>query len=146
MRIGIPRAAGRLLFAWTALTLAAPALAQSSADEDLTPGPAPTRLSTLVVYGNDPCPRSSEDEIVVCAREPESERFRVPRRFREAQPEAAAESWTNRVSTLESVSRAGTPNSCSPVGSGGATGCYEQFMRQAREDREQQRRDATGVP
>lgn len=125
------------------------AIAQPSGVPETDPGPEtpPTRMSTLVVYGDDPCPRSSADEIVVCAREPESERYRLPRRFRESPPDdAATESWTNRAATLESVSRVGTPNSCSPVGSGGATGCYQMFLRMAREENEQRRREAAGVP
>ena len=49
---------------------AAPALAQQ------------TRVSEIIVYGTDPCPRSTDDEIVVCARKPESERFRIPEALR----------------------------------------------------------------
>ena len=52
---------------------------------DVEPAPA---VATLIVFGNDPCPRSSTDEIVVCARLPE-------------------------------------------------TGCYQQFLHQAYQDRQQ---------
>lgn len=114
---------------------------QAAADET-----SQDKIASLVVYGNDPCPRSSGDEIVVCGREPESERYRVPKRFRGKKAEPAQESWSNTVRQLEWVSRVGTPNSCSPVGSGGATGCYRQFMDQARAERQQARQDAAGVP
>ncbi len=106
----------------------------------------PEKMSTLIVFGDDPCPKSGGDEIVVCARQPESERYRLPKRFRGKRPLAAQESWTNTVSALEYVGRAGTPNSCSPVGSGGQTGCYDQFLRQAREERRQAADDAGRVP
>jgi hypothetical protein len=113
---------------------------------DAAEGP-PQRMASLIVFGNDPCPRSSGDEIIVCARLPESERYRLPKRFRGKRENApAVESWSNRVATLESVSRAGTPNSCSPVGSGGQTGCYSQFLRQAREEQRQAKENAAGVP
>lgn len=106
------------------------------------PPTEPTKMTTLVVYGDDPCPRSSDEEIVVCAREPEGERYRIPKRLRHAKPKAADRSWGDRAQVLEMVSTRGTPNSCSPIGSNGQTGCMAQFLRQAREEREQ---DAAGT-
>ena len=41
------------------------------------------RVNEIIVYGTDPCPRSTDDEVVVCARKPESERFRIPERLRQ---------------------------------------------------------------
>ena len=63
--------------------------------------PPPPRVSTLVVYGNDPCPRSKDDEIVVCARQPESERYRIPRELRKKKPEPIMKSkaFLNTCST-----------------------------------------------
>jgi hypothetical protein len=89
----------------------------------------------LIVFGNDPCPTSG-DEIVVCARRPESERFRIPQGLRdEAQePSPESESWGSRAESLEYVGNGGI-QSCSTVGPGGQTGCWEQLMRQAREER-----------
>ncbi|RYY39465.1 MAG: hypothetical protein EOP59_12505, partial [Sphingomonadales bacterium] len=56
----------------------------------------PERITTLVVYGADPCPKGSDpNEITVCARQPEGERYRVPKRFRDRKPLAAQESWAN---------------------------------------------------
>jgi hypothetical protein len=101
----------------------------------------PERMVSLMVFGNDPCPRSTNDEIVVCARLPENERYRIPQRLRGKKAEPAHESWANRARELEYVSRIGTPNSCSPVGSGGQTGCYQQFLRIAREERRQAKAD-----
>ena len=40
------------------LAPATPALAQNG------------KVSEIIVYGTDPCPRSTDDEIVVCARKP----------------------------------------------------------------------------
>lgn len=100
------------------------------------PEPAESeKITTLIVYGDDPCPRSSDEEIVVCAREPESERYRIPKRLRRTTPDAADRSWGDRVQVLEMVGRQGTPNSCSPIGTNGQTGCLSQFLRQAREER-----------
>ena len=103
----------------------------------------------MVVFGNDGCPKSSDDEIVVCQRVPESERYRLPKRFRgrkAAEQSGAGNSWTNKVSTLETVSRAGTPNSCSPVGSGGYTGCTRQLLHQWYQQRAEDKTEAADIP
>ena len=66
--------------------VAAPAHAESSAP--------PARTSTLIVYGSDPCPAGDDGEIVVCAREPESERYRIPKKLRDkAVEQTGARSW-----------------------------------------------------
>jgi hypothetical protein len=134
---------GRLI-----LTLAAVAIAAGSAiAAQLEAGDPPEKISALEVYGNDPCPRSSGDEIVVCARLPESERYRVPKRFRkERKRDAASVSWGSRVQALEYVSRTGRPNSCSPVGTFGQSGCTQQFLTQWRTERDQAQEDAGDVP
>jgi hypothetical protein len=87
----------------------------------------------LIVYGNDPCPTSNGEEIVVCARRPENDRYRIPEELRESATKGAP-SWSERTKSLEYVGASGT-NSCTPVGSGGWTGCWSQLMRQAREER-----------
>ena len=136
-----------LIAAGVVSLLAAPAFAQPATPPAAGDDAPPQRMSQLVVFGNDPCPRSRDDEIVVCARLPENERYRVPKRFRgkhEHQP--APDTWTNRVSELETVSRAGTPNSCSVVGSGGQTGCYQKFLHEAYQDRQQAKAEAAEVP
>jgi hypothetical protein len=93
------------------------------------------RVSTLVVYGEDPCPRSSTDEIVVCARQPESERYRIPKVLRERKKNAAQdESWAGTARVLEYVSRQGLPDSCSPIGSYGQTGCFRRFLEENRRE------------
>jgi hypothetical protein len=95
--------------------------------------PGTERIATLVVFGDDPCPRSTEDEIVVCARQPESERYRIPKRFREKQYNAARDgSWAGTAKVLEYVSRQGLPGSCSPIGSNGQTGCFRKFLEENR--------------
>jgi len=99
--------------------LSAPAAAQSA------------RVSEIIVYGNDPCPRSTDDEVVVCARKPETERYRIPERFRTGGPRQTREAWANKARALETVGATGI-NSCSPVGPAGFTGCLTQVIRQAR--------------
>ena len=92
--------------------------------------PEPGRYAALTVYGNDPCPPGTEGEIVVCGREPESERYRIPKNLRETKYQPPAQSWASRVHTLDDASRAGRANSCSVVGTGGQTGCYAHALEQ----------------
>ncbi len=89
----------------------------------------------VVIYGRDRCPRGSGGEIVICARRPESERYRIPRALRDRTPGRGGTSWAARARSLEYVGRTGI-QSCSTVGPGGHTGCWEQMMRTAREERE----------
>ena len=120
-----------------ALSLAALAAASAAA---LLPAPAFARdenIRRLVVYGRDPCPRAkSGDEIVICARRPETERYRIPRELRDS---AAAQSpdstsWAARAEALEYVGRTGI-QSCSTVGPGGVSGCWNEMVRAWRRDR-----------
>ena len=106
---------------------------------------APARQSTLVVFGNDPCPTSGADnEVVVCARRPEEERYRIPRRIRERQP--LETSWASRVEGLDEESRPMRPNSCSAVGSNGFTGCTSQMIRQWYAERRARRAEEASTP
>src|SRR3546814_18532133 len=91
-------------------------------------------INQLIVYGDDPCPESNADQITVCARKGENERFRIPEALREDPNAPGNESWTNRAVAMEYVGRSGT-DSCSPVGGGGFTGCFSKLMREARADR-----------
>jgi hypothetical protein len=91
-------------------------------------------VNEIIVFGNDPCPRSTDDEIVVCARKPETERYRIPERLRSGGPRQTREAWANKARQFETVGSTGT-FSCSPVGPGGHTGCLTQIINQARRER-----------
>ena len=105
----------------------------------------PARQSTLVVYGNDPCPTSGRDnEVVVCARRPEEERYRIPRRIRDRQQTAT--SWASRAEGLDEENRQMRPNGCSVVGSNGFTGCTAAMIRQWYAERRQRRAEEANIP
>ncbi len=125
------------------LTLSLSAAAVTVAGFALAPAQAqaPNRIAEIIVYGNDPCPRSTDDEVVVCARRPESERYRIPEQYRSGGPPQSGQSWASKAKVLETVGDTGT-YSCSPVGPGGYTGCLTQVVRQAREQRRQQAEDS----
>lgn len=124
-----------------ALLAFAPALAQSQpgvpvaeAAQAGTASAEDLRVNQLLVYGDDPCPAGTNDEITVCARLPEDDRFRIPSNLRENPNDPAGQSWANRASELSYVGRTGT-ESCSTVGGGGFTGCFNQMVRQALAER-----------
>lgn len=103
-----------------------------------------TRNAQIIVYGTDPCPRSTDDEVVVCVRRPETERFRIPPKLRPSGPPQTRNSWVNRSKVFANQGMTG-PMSCSAVGPGGYTGCALQEINQAaREQREAQ--DADTAP
>ena len=125
------------LFAAAALAAffqVAPASAQSTgqAAAAAPAGPDDVRVNQLIVYGTDPCPVSA-DEITVCARRPEADRYRIPEPLRDREG-PASNSWTNRALELQYVGRTGI-QSCSTVGPGGAHGCLSQLINQARAER-----------
>jgi len=108
---------------------------------------APNRITNVTVYGNEPCPKGDGDEIVVCAREPEGEQYRIPKRLRETKKnDPPSQSWTARVRTLDEASRPSMPNSCSAVGSGGQTGCTMEMLRQWFAERQAAKARAADVP
>jgi hypothetical protein len=110
-----------------ALALPAAASAQETSADDV-------RVNQLVVYGTDPCPPSTDEEITVCARLPEDERFRIPPALRDDPNDVRNESWVTKAQALEMVGRSGI-GSCTPVGPGGATGCFNQLVQQAQAER-----------
>ena len=118
-----------------AAALAGPAFAQAQGGGAAVTPEEDVRVNQLIVYGSDPCPASTrDDEITVCARRPESDRYRIPAPLRGTErPEH--NSWAVRASELQYVGRTGI-QSCSPVGPGGFTGCLSQLINQARAERQ----------
>ncbi|PKB14066.1 hypothetical protein B0I00_2694 [Novosphingobium kunmingense] len=100
--------------------VSAPGAAQQAAEP---------KVNQLIIYGDDKCPEGAGDEIVVCARKAESERYRIPSILRESSS-PDNEAWTNKVIAYETVGRSGT-QSCTPVGPGGWTGCSSKMIRDA---------------
>jgi hypothetical protein len=116
--------------------LAAPAAAQEP----------PPRSSTLVVYGDDRCPQSTDDEVVVCARKPENERYRIPKELREKERLPGGIAWGSQVAQMEEATRFTRPGSCSVVGSGGQSGCFAESIRQWSADWRARRAEAQSIP
>lgn len=100
------------------------ALAQSSAPAE------------IIVYGNDPCPRSTDDDIVVCSRRPEEERYRIAPNLRPSGTRQERQSWSSRSEELKTIGATGI-GACSPVGPGGQTGCLIQDIERGKKQYEE---------
>jgi len=98
-------------------------MASASIAQEPTPNqPSDEKINQLIVYGDDECPKSAGDEIVVCARMNEADRYRIPPSLRSDPNSPQNQAWLNRVQAYEYVGASGTL-SCSPSGAGGFTGC-----------------------
>lgn len=119
----LPLAAAAVALVSTLLLAPVPAAAQAA-----QAGPD-DKFNMVIVYGDDECPQPKGDEITVCARKGENERYRIPEELRGSQS-PANDAWNNKVLAYETVGRSGT-QSCSPVGPGGATGCVQRLIDKA---------------
>lgn len=111
---------------------AAPAMAQQS--------------GVLLIYGKDKCPTNENgEEIVICRRLDESERFRIPQDLREADVKPQRESWAVRSQDALNTGEVGI-GSCSTVGPGGGTGCFGQQATQSRRENAKRKEDQENLP
>jgi hypothetical protein len=98
-------------------------------------GPEEVRVNQQIVYGDDPCAENSDpNQITICVRYSEDDRYRVPPNLRENPNDPASQAWATRALEISYIGRTGT-ESCSTVGAGGFTGCFNQIVRQARAER-----------
>ena len=95
--------------------------------------PAPERVGDgtqprqrlVTVFGTEECPKpASPDEIVVCARLPDSEAYRIPERLRLAEKRVSPLQANRNLLLGDATGGAGgSIGSCSAVGAGGMIGC-----------------------
>lgn len=142
----------RIVAAAVLLSLPVAAVAQSkpaatAAAEKNDPGQPPQRVRNVTIAPGEKCPESSGNEVVVCGTL--TEPYRIPKPLRNPpRVDAASQSWVNRVATIDDVGRraGGLPNTCSPVGSGGQTGCTTQMLQQYAAEKAEKKREDSTVP
>lgn len=103
----------------------------SAPDKQAETGQPPERIRSVTLANGQKCPESTPTDIVVCSTIPEP--YRIPKQLRDSGPiPAARQSWTNKAAELDQIGRVagGLPDTCSPVGSGGQTGCALQANQQ----------------
>lgn len=136
----------RPMLSVAAMTLAVLPLASAAQTADNSP---PQRVRSVTLTGNEKCPESKGDEIVVCNRINPDEQYRIPKNLRSPQEVAAPnQSWVNKTASAEQVGRtaAGLPNTCSVVGTGGQTGCALQAAQAYAAEKRAAARAAESVP
>ena len=114
---------------------ASPATAQS----------AEQRVAEITVFGSDPCPRSTDSEVVVCRRVDERYRYRLPDSYRPSGDRQQRQAWASKARSIERVGRTGIM-SCSPVGPAGYTGCLDQMIRASKEEVAEEASGSTPPP
>ena len=100
-----------------------------------------------MIYGNQKCPTDTNGaEIVVCDRRDAQEQYRVPKELRQFQVTPQNESWAKRAVGVEETGGATGIGSCTAVGPGGSTGCFNKQARAAKAQNQEDRRNAPVIP
>lgn len=107
-------------------------------------GQPPKRIRSITLTGTERCPAPAnpDEEIVVCARQ--GEPYRIPKELRDTDPiPAQNQSWVNRAATMDEVGRraGGLPDTCSPTGTGGQSGCAKLRAEQYAAERKSSARE-----
>ena len=126
--------------------LALPSVAPAQ-DRQAESGQPPQRVRSVTVRPGEKCPPSTATDVVVCGTL--SEPYRIPKALRDEGPiPAQNQSWVARTESADQVGRvaAGLPDTCSPVGSGGQTGCALQANKAWVAEKAAERRAASTTP
>lgn len=121
--------------ATTTLPAGAPTMLKP-APEAVGDGTQP-RQRLVTVFGTEPCPKpASADEIVVCARLPDSEIYRIPQKLRLAERRVSPFQANRSLLLGDATGGAGgSIGSCSAVGAGGMIGCDRKMIDAWAQDR-----------
>lgn len=130
-----------------ALALFTLPVAVQAQDGQAETGQPPQRVRSVTIRPGEKCPQSTATDVVVCGTLDEP--YRIPKGLRDDHPVAAQnQSWVNRTATADEIGRVagGLPDTCSPVGSGGQTGCALQANKQWVAAKTEERRQASSAP
>ena len=110
-------------------------------------GTPPQRVRSVTLSPGQKCPPSTSTEVVVCGTLDQP--YRIPKQFRDSGPiPAQNQAWANKVAVQDQIGRtaAGLPDTCSPVGTGGQSGCALMQNRQWAAERRAQRDAEAAIP
>jgi hypothetical protein len=94
------------------------------------------RVNMVIAYSEDECPEASEEgEIVICEILVEAERYRIPSNLRSSDS-PQNRSWVRDVEKIRYIGAFGTMW-CDPAGAGGFTGCTQQMIDAAYQDKQE---------
>jgi hypothetical protein len=131
-----------------AMAQTAPADSQTASElKQAETGKPPARIRNVQLTASEKCPPAVGDEVVVCSTI--TDPYRIPKALRNPpKHDAASQSWVNRAAVLDDVGRraGGLPDTCSPVGSGGQTGCTAAMLQQYAAEKAEKKREDSAVP
>ncbi|MFN4097622.1 MAG: hypothetical protein ACK4GG_12715 [Sphingomonas sp.] len=128
-----------------AMLAASPVLAQDGA-EPAGAGAPPQKVRSVLLYGDDTCPKAeSADEVVICSR-PGDSPFRIPKTLRKTEPGPGGTSWVRRAELVDEVNRAVLPGSCNPIGSYGQSGCTIRMLQQWKAEQKAKKAEEAAIP
>ncbi len=123
---------------------ATPVLAQDAADSGASA--PPQRVRSVLLYGDETCPKAqSPDEVVICSR-PGDSPYRIPKELRQTDPGPAGTSWVRRAELVDEVNRVTLPGSCSPIGSYGQSGCTIRMLQQWKAEQKAKKAEEVAIP
>ncbi len=127
-----------------AMLAATPVLAQDG--EPAGAGAPPQKVRSVLLYGDESCPKpASPDEVVICAR-PGDSPFRIPKALRKTEPGPEGTSWVRRAELVDEVNRAVLPGSCNPIGSYGQSGCTIRMLQQWKAEQRAKKAEEAAIP
>ena len=110
------------------------------------PALAQVQDRVVTVYGNDPCPSSNGQEIVVCRRAPRNDQYCIPRDLRDSEAAPQALGGT-AVAAVNTTGGTGVQvQSCNAVGAGVNAGCFKKEADAWRAQKRAEKREADSIP
>ncbi|WP_174292790.1 hypothetical protein [Sphingomonas bacterium] len=127
--------------------LALPTIAQAQSQSESQAGQPPQRVRNIQLRPGEKCPPAGAGEVIVCGTLDQP--YRIPKALRDDKPiPAQNQSWAARTETADEIGRVagGLPDTCSPIGSGGQTGCALQANKAWVAEKTAERRAASSIP
>ena len=114
----------------------------------LTPHPAAAQQADRIldIYGDEKCPSSNGEQIVVCRHHDIKEKYRIPKDLRdqESVPQAVQ---NNGLAAVNSTGGTGVQiNSCNSIGAGVSAGCTKQEVDNWAAQKAAAKKDEEGIP
>lgn len=113
------------------------------------PAAAQSQDRIIDVYGDEKCPSSNGQQIVVCRHHDAQEKFRIPKDLRDQEP--APQSMGGNVGAVAAVNSTGGTGtmqvgSCNAIGAGVNAGCVKQQNADWKADQRAQKKAEQDVP
>lgn len=115
------------------------------------PAPVFAQISqdrVIDVYGDEKCPSSNGQQIVVCHRHDLKEKYRIPKDLRDSEPEPqAAGGNVGAASAVATTGGTGVQvQSCNAIGAGVNAGCTKSQLDNWKAQQRAQKKQEEGIP